>query len=173
MQYFPSSQWGEPFVEVGARLRSDVDVAEARLRALSEQEASEPRETGKWSPKEILGHLVDSASNNHQRFVRAQQGDYTGPAYDQEFWVSSQGYQNAPWPELVELWRLYNRHLARVIERVLPESLDTECRVGHYAPATLGFIIEDYLAHLQHHLHQIHALEAHRTQRGSAEQSTP
>lgn len=157
---------------IARTLTETVDHEAAALSQWPEDAARWKLSPEKWSAIELMGHLIDSAANNHQRFVRAQQGDYTGPAYDQEFWVSSQGYQNAPWPELVELWRLYNRHLARVIERVLPESLDTECRVGHYAPATLGFIIEDYLAHLQHHLRQIRALEAHRTQRGSTEQST-
>lgn len=113
----------------------------------------------KWSVQEILGHLLDSAVNNHHRFVRAQQGrSLVFPKYDQEFWVDAQGYNDVPWPEVVTLWQLYNLHLARVITRIAPASVETPCTIGPDDAVTLGFLVEDYLDHLKHHLQQIRAL---------------
>ena len=80
------------------------------------------------------------------------------PGYAQDFWVDVQGYVDAPWPELVEYWRLYNRHIARIITRIPRDMLDLECRIGPYDPAPLGFLIEDYVAHLKHHLAQVEQL---------------
>jgi hypothetical protein len=156
MKYFPSSQWGEPFADVGARLRTDVEAAEARLRGLSEQEASEPRQTGKWSPKEILGHLVDSASNNHQRFVRAQLAPSLRIAgYQQAGWVAAQRYSDRRWIDIVDLWACYNRHLAHVIAAIPEERRNTACEIGTDPPVTLEYVVLDYVGHIHHHLRQI------------------
>ncbi len=139
-----------------------VDQVSRQLQSLPEADARREPAPNKWSIAEILGHLIDSAANNHQRFIRAQQLDsvepYVGPGYLQDSWVALNGYHEAPWPELVDLWRLYNRHLARVIARVPDDQLSTEMRVGSYEPATLGFVIEDYLAHMRHHVAQIQKL---------------
>jgi hypothetical protein len=145
-----------PAASIAVDLLQVVDSAAERLCTLQDPEVSHPRAPGKWSPKEILGHLIDSASNNHHRFVRAQEVDaLTFPKYAQEHWVRVQGYHESSWPELVELWRLYNRHLAQVIGRIPPERLDTVCTITPNAPVTLGFLVEDYLEHLKHHLRQI------------------
>ena len=107
----------------------------------------------------MIGHLIDSAANNHQRFVRAQEGDsYTGPGYSQDEWVAVQGYQDAPWDDLIVLWAAYNRHLARVIERIPDARRSTACTIGPDAPKTLGFVASDYVRHLRHHLAQADAL---------------
>jgi len=109
-----------------------------------------------WSVKEILGHLVDSVSNNHQRFVRAQEvHKLEFPKYEQDSWVKLQAYNKSPWGELVELWRLYNLHLARVIRRLPHDKLQVECWIEPEEPNTLQFLVEDYLVHLKHHLIQI------------------
>jgi hypothetical protein len=144
-----------------------VDQAEPGLRALSSEQTAKRPAPGKWSPREILGHLIDSASNNHQRFVRAaDQDDLVFPGYDQDRWVERQGYQEAPWPELVSLWALYNRHLARVIAR-LPAAVRMREHTRHNLdqrafravpagqPATLQYFLLDYVEHLRHHLKQI------------------
>ena len=141
---------------VAEELLRVVEASAERLRAVSGEEAAASPGGGRWSKKQILGHLIDSAANNHQRFVRAQEGtDYAGPRYEQEHWVASQGYAASDWPELVEFWRLYNRHLAQVIRRIPEERLGVNCRIGPAEPVTLGFVVEDYLAHLKHHLSQI------------------
>ena len=156
--------------DIAAALLAAVEGALPRLGALSDADADRRPAPGKWSPREIIGHLVDSAANNHARFVRAQlQDDLVFPGYAQDDWVRLQGYAAAPWPELVRLWELYNRHLARVIARVPPE-IATRPRARHNLheiayrpvsperPATLGYFMSDYVRHLEHHLSQIRAL---------------
>ncbi len=153
--------------EVAAGLREIVDREAERLAALPDARAKTPVAPGKWSPKEIIGHLVDSASNNHGRFVRAQlTDDLTFPGYDQEAWVRLQDYANADWSSLITLWRACNLHIAHVIERIPDEAL-TKPRTRHnldeiawktiprHEPATLEYFIHDYVAHLKHHLEQI------------------
>ena len=108
------SQDGSEHVET--ELREAVASATPRLLALSEAEAGRHPSPGKWSPKEVIGHLIDSASNNHQRFVRAGFTEMVFPGYQQEEWVRAQRYASAPWTELVGLWSSFNLHLARVIE---------------------------------------------------------
>lgn len=123
-----------------------------RLACFSEQEAREIIGT-KWTRKELLGHLIDSAANNHHRFVRLQQGNLTGfPAYDQEHWVLAGNYNGNSWSNLVGLWRLYNLQLAIVIENIDPRS---ERNVWEGHDADLGFLVVDYVQHQVHHLKQI------------------
>jgi hypothetical protein len=112
--------------DVTARIARDVlAIVESelpKLRALDEEQASAPRAPGKWSPKQIIGHLLDSAFNNHQRFVRAQLvEELRFPPYEQEGWVATQRYRDEPWQGIVELWQAYNRHLLHVMTAV-PES---------------------------------------------------
>src|ERR1700752_3444972 len=101
--------------------RRTLDEALARLSGLSDPDAGRPGTPGKWSPKEIIGHLIDSASNNHGRFVRAQlTDDLFFPGYDQEGWVRVQHYARANWNELIALWRVFNHHIAGVVEQIPP-----------------------------------------------------
>jgi hypothetical protein len=147
---------GDSLSQAIARLASTVDGAYARLQALSEEQALAPPAGMKWTRKEILGHLLDSASNNHQRFVRAQfQPEMTFPRYVQDQWIAAQGYRERPWDELVELWRLYNRHLGHVMKRVPEAALDNVCIVSEDEPSTLADHMIDYVRHLEHHLGQI------------------
>ena len=100
-----------------AELRHSIDEATPRLQRMTEEQARRSPKPGKWSPSEIIGHLIDSASNNHQRFVRAQfQDDLVFPGYEQDAWVDTQKYRDAPWHEIVTLWRHVNLHIARVME---------------------------------------------------------
>ena len=136
-------------------LASVVADALPLLFAVSEDAASKKPAPNKWSKKEILGHLIDSAANNHQRFMRLQlQAEISLPGYDQDDWVRLNRYQQRTWNEIVTLWSAYNRHLASVIE-----SLD-DSALGHvwHSPdgdVTLEFIANDYVRHLEHHLTQI------------------
>lgn len=144
-------------------LEALVSSTAPALRALGEGAAGLKPDAGTWSIKEVLGHLVDSAANNHQRFVRAQQGGtLVLPGYEQDHWVGAQGYQQRPWTEIVQLWESYNRHLAHVIRRIPPAALAAECRIGDNPPVTLGFIVGDYVTHMRHHLQQIEERQASR-----------
>jgi hypothetical protein len=92
-----------------------IEDAAPRLRAVPAERAARPMEGG-WSAQQIVGHLIDSAANNHQRFVRAQFTDHLDfPGYEQEQWVLAQRYESEPWPRLLDLWLAYNRHLAHVV----------------------------------------------------------
>jgi hypothetical protein len=136
-----------------------VETASAKLKLLQETEVTSKPTPNKWSKKEILGHLMDSASNNHQRFVRAQMingaSEFVFPGYEQDDWVRRQDYNAKPWTELVELWRLFNRHVAHALRGISDDKLNTNCRIGSGEPVTLGFMAEDYLTHMKHHLAQL------------------
>jgi hypothetical protein len=145
-------------IALAQELRAEVERGATRLRALPEAAAGAPRGAGKWSPKEILGHLIDSAANNHQRFVRAQlAGAYVGPGYEQAAWVALHRYRERPWTELVDLWAALNRHLAVVIENLPADRLQAPCTVGERETTPLEWWMRDYLRHLRHHLAQIAA----------------
>jgi hypothetical protein len=108
----------------------------------------------KWSLKEIIGHLIDSASNNHQRFVRLQFGDLIGfPAYDAETWISAQKYNEMDWIDLITLWYSYNRILLNVIEGIDDKALDNAWKVSE-KELSLGFLAKDYYRHLKWHIEQ-------------------
>ena len=144
-----------------------VEEASARMLSMTEAESRVPLADEKWSAKETLGHLIDSASNNHQRLVRAQfKEDLVFQGYEQDAWVRVQAYQDEPWPLLVNLWKFYNLHLAHVCRRA-PESERLRARREHNLheigwvpvaaeePATLEYMMRDYVAHLKNHLRQI------------------
>jgi DinB family protein len=138
-----------------------VQEATSRLVDFSDEDAGRHPAGGGWSAKQILGHLIDSAGNNHQRWVRALAGPVLEfPQYDQEFWVAAQGYDGAPWPDLVNLWLLYNRHLLHIAARIPAEKLPTACVIGDNPPIALESLVTGYVDHLQHHLDQIFARRA-------------
>src|SRR5580658_2101433 len=133
-----------------------VDAAEILLRQVSEQESRRPVLPGGWSRKQVLGHLIESASNNHQRFVRAALADALEfPAYDTPGSVRVQSAESAAWPMLLELWASYNRFLVHVIRHLPAAKLEVVCRIGSNTPVALRYLVEDYVVHLVHHLGQI------------------
>ena len=148
------------------RLRYAVRTLPGVLAGYSEAESEQRPSPERWTMKEVVGHLIDSASNNHQRFVRAQfQDELVFPGYDQDEWMSVQRHQERPWLELVEQWRLMNLHLAHVMEGI-PEAQRLRKRTRHNLhqiawraipvdrPVTLQYFLEDYVGHLEHHLEQ-------------------
>jgi hypothetical protein len=161
-----------PLEDVIEDFRRTVEEASARLLSMTDEDAAVRPAEGKWSAKETIGHLIDSATNNHQRFVRAQfQKEFIFPGYAQEDWVRVQAYDKAPWPLLVNLWRYYNLHLAHVMshapegERLRPRREHNLYEIGFAPvssdePATLEHLMRDYVAHLKHHLRQILAEES-------------
>lgn len=137
-------------------LLATIDSELPNLVAIDEERASTPRAEGKWSRKQVMGHLVDSAFNNHQRFVRAQlSSSLSFPGYTQDSWVTAQAYQDRSWADILRLWVEVNRHLAHVIARISRHTLVTPCTIGEGAPVTLRFVLEDYVRHLHHHLAQV------------------
>ncbi|HKH91567.1 MAG TPA: DinB family protein [Gemmatimonadaceae bacterium] len=149
------------------RLSVWVANAAGPLLALEDGATTARPAPGKWSPREIIGHLVDSASNNHQRFVRMRErNDLVVEGYEQDAWVAAQHYQEAPWNELVMLWMTYNRHLARLMAATPPDDRE-RLRTNHNLhlrafrpvpsdrPVTLEYFMNDYVDHLEHHLLQI------------------
>jgi hypothetical protein len=142
--------------DVASELRTVATSFSQELLAAKPEAAARRPNAKTWSPKEVLGHLIDSAANNHQRFVRAQETDaLTLPGYEQNHWVDSQGYQYADWPHLVTLWTHLNLHLADVITRIPPSKYSVACTIGGDAPAPLESIVVGYLDHLNHHMAQI------------------
>lgn len=153
--------------ELASALTSIVEAAAARMLTIADDVAGKPRAAGKWSRKQIVGHLIDSAVNNQARFVRAQmQQDLVFDGYDQEAWVRVQRYEQQPWVELVRAWQVYNAQVAAIMRNASqaeidrarsPHNLD---RIGFKSlppggEATLGFLMRDYVDHLQHHVAQV------------------
>ncbi len=144
--------------DLSEKLLSVIDSAEPKLRAVAAAESVKPILSGGWSRKQVLAHLIDSASNNHQRFVRASlQPSLEFPGYDQDGNIRVQEPQEVDWLLLVALWASYNRYLAHLIARLPASKLETVCRIGSNQPVTLSFIAEDYVVHLLHHLRQLGA----------------
>ena len=140
-------------------LRDTLAKELPHLTGLSEAAASaRPSGPASWSPKQELGHLIDSAANNHTRFVRASlETEMAGPSYAQNGWVDIHGYQDKPWTTTVFFWHTYNVFLADLIARIPEEKLTNTCTIGSTEPCTLRFLIEDYVLHMQHHIdHLLH-----------------
>ena len=148
-------------------LLNTIDGVAPRLLAVADERPAARPAPGKWSPKEVIGHLIDSASNNHQRFVRAMfQDDLVFPGYAQADWVGIQRYQESPWADLVTLWASFNRHLGRFMCAV-PEAVRLKLHHRHNLdvlachpvpasePTTLDYFMADYVWHVHHHLKQI------------------
>jgi len=149
--------------------RNTIVSAKARLRDVPDEQSHRKDSADGWSPIEVMGHLIDSAANNHQRFVHAQfTDDLVFADYEQDQWVSTQKYRDESWPDVIDLWSSYNLHLLHVVS-VIPEDVLTKTRAQHTLdeiafkdldknePATLEFLIRDYVDHLHHHLNQIFA----------------
>lgn len=140
--------------ELGQSLAAAIRAAVPWLVTLSNADASLPEHEGKWCAKEIIGHLTDSATNNLARIVRMQITPEHMPGYAQEAWVTLQHYRDREWAEILALWFALNEHIVWTIRHIPHTSLANRGTVAG-SPLTLGFLIEDYIAHLQHHLHNL------------------
>lgn len=126
------------------------------LGQFSEAESGLRPAPERWTKKEVVGHLIDSAANNHQRFVRGQlEPGQNFPRYEQDGWVRVQNYQAARWADLIDLWRAYNTHLLHVAGQMPADGRRAVCRVGGGDEVTLGRLFADYVEHLEHHLRMI------------------
>jgi hypothetical protein len=139
-----------------------ISSYESLLRELSEEAFLKRPAVGKWSKKEELGHLVDSAQNNIRRIITAQYEGTPNIYYDQDFWVKANRYHEMNPGDLITLWRLVNQQFARIVSGMSEESLGKVCDTGRTEPEirTLDFVIRDYPKHMRHHLHHLLELGA-------------
>ena len=143
-------------IQTSEKLVDQVTKSREWLLGFGEMMVRHKPAADRWSIAEVIGHLVDSASNNHQRFIRAQESDSLSfPKYEQNSWVAKNAYASANWESLVELWFHYNLQLARVIAQIPEEDLVKQCTIGEYEPVTLEWLATDYVDHLVHHLKKI------------------
>jgi hypothetical protein len=137
-------------------LRALLQVVPGRLAKLSEAQANNEPTPSSWSPKEELGHLLDSAANNHQRIVRAQLQDAPVMAgYEQNRWVEIHAYQRRNWDELIKIWEALNLQLLAAAEAVPASAWSRTLTVAGSEPLTLHSVFDDYLVHMRHHLQHI------------------
>jgi hypothetical protein len=137
-------------------LRHLIERVPDRLEKLAKEKLECKPTPSTWSPKEELGHLLDSAANNHQRIVRGQLDNSPAMSgYDQNGWVAVHAYQRRDWKELVEVWQALNRQLLAAAEAVPDSAWSKTLTVAGSEPLTLEFIFDDYVAHMVHHLQHI------------------
>lgn len=145
--------------DLAAHLARTLAAELPHLRAISDGPATAApnrRSGAGWSQREELGHLIDSAVNNHVRIVRAAlQPAYEGPGYEQDAWIAAHRYREVTWPDLVEIWHAHNRILVPLVANIPDAKLATPCKVAVDAPVTLGYLIDDYVLHMRHHIDQI------------------
>ena len=137
------------------RLKNLCDIIPPLLSEIDEQTFSHKHAPHKWSKKEILGHLIDSANNNHQRFVRARFEEAPTIFYIQDEWNKYGYYNQVESAKIIALWAAYNKYLAELISHIPEEALRRESKTDDGKSHTLEFLINDYVDHLEHHLKQI------------------
>src|SRR5271169_4831361 len=138
------------------RLRTLIEEVPPRLSKLAQSQAELKPSSSRWSPKEELGHLLDSAANNHQRIVRAQLEDNPAmPGYEQNRWVAVHAYQRRDWQELIEVWQALNRQVLAAAEAVPDSAWSRTLTIAGSEPLTLQFVFDDYVDHMLHHLQHI------------------
>jgi hypothetical protein len=145
---------------IAAALHAAIDEALKLFSSADEPRTALRSAPDVWSAREVLGHLIDSACNNHRRFIVAQTSELERfDGYDQNAWVSSQRYHEVPWRDLVALWTAYNRLLAHVIA-VTPAAALARSALSPDGTGeiTLGFVMEDYVQHLRHHVQELKPL---------------
>jgi len=145
-------------IAIAQSFRREIGAVHEALAALPPALAGTPWRVGGWTRKQIVGHLLDSAANNRQRFVRAAiEGRYAGPKYAQDAWVAAHGYSDQSWETLLHWWQVEHEILMAAVDRLPEGRLDASCVVGDDEPVTLRFLIEDYVRHQKWHLKQLQA----------------
>lgn len=143
--------------KTATELQEIVTSFSLKIKAISSGEFNAKPNPVKWSKKEVLGHLIDSAHNNLRRFVVAQYEQEPNIVYDQDFWVSTNDYQHMKDSDVIELWRLMNERLASILKKIPVENYSRTCNTGKLSPSihTIQWLAADYIKHLKHHLNQI------------------
>jgi len=141
--------------EIVHRLQHLCNTVPALMLAIPEDEFSRKDSPQQWSRKQVLGHLIDSATNNHHRLVRAQFENSPMITYDQDLWNTAGFYQEMDRGVLITFWTAYNRQLAMLIDHITPEIMERTVSTGPGSLCTLRQVAADYIVHLEHHLRQI------------------
>lgn len=138
-------------------LKNIIEEELLRFETIYEEDWSSKISPEKWSKKEILGHLCDSAITNIRRFVVTQYKENENIVYDQNFWVKAQNYQNIPTQDVINFWKFLNFQIVHTVENIPDEALQRTCDTTKTDPRnfSLEFLIQDYLDHLQYHLKAI------------------
>ena len=144
------------------RLKEHIDTVPSKFLSYTEEELEQKPAPNKWSKKELLGHLIDSAANNHHRFIRAQfeKEPFILSPYEQDDWNRIQKYNEVDTKFLVEFWRMYNLHIRWIIRNFPEEKLNMKCKSidERETAETVFLLIKDYVDHMDHHLEQIFQL---------------
>ncbi|GAB1858649.1 DinB family protein [Flavobacteriaceae bacterium MHTCC 0001] len=141
------------------RLKQLIDNGYLFISKVSEAELSKKQYSEKWSKKEILGHLVDSAIHNLQRFTEIQfkEQPYKLRKYNQNALVKANDYQHCDIKTIANLWLAINTHIINIIEQQTQTTLNYKIELETDNSCDLKFLIIDYIDHLEHHLNQIKA----------------
>jgi DinB superfamily len=144
-------------VSIAEKLEMIIIEYTEKIKYFSEAEFLFKPDATKWSKKEVIGHLIDSAQNNIRRFVVAQYELKPHIVYTQDEWVAIQQYQNYPLNNLIELWQLLNGHICIILKTMQPEMYHRSCDTGKEKEElhSLEFLASDYVDHQIHHLKQI------------------
>jgi DinB superfamily len=142
---------------IAFELEAVIDQYLPALRAITEDEMKHKPSPSKWSKKEILGHLIDSAQNNIRRFIVAQYEESPHIVYNQDKWVIASGYQDYKTSDLIHLWHLLNKHIAHILKSMASGVGERKCQTENLR--TIDWLAQDYFKHLRHHVHQVLDLE--------------
>ncbi|WP_165824107.1 DinB family protein [Pseudochryseolinea flava] len=135
-------------------LRHVINEYASRIASIPDAEMSVKPRPEKWSKKEVVGHLVDSAQNNLRRFICGQYESNPSISYEQDFWVTANAYQHMTTSDVINLWKLLNERISVILETMPSENYERQCIAGGHA-RTLAWLAQDYVKHLKHHLNQI------------------
>jgi hypothetical protein len=143
--------------KIAIELQEIATTFSHKIKAINSAEFNAKPNPDKWSKKEVLGHLIDSAHNNLRRFVVGQSEQEPNIVYDQDFWVSANDYQHMKDSDLIELWTLMNERIVAILKKMPAEKYDRTCNTGKLDPSihTVQWLAADYVKHLKHHLNQI------------------
>jgi DinB superfamily len=143
--------------KITTELQEIVTSFSVRIKDIQTLDFNVKPTPNKWSKKEVLGHLIDSAHNNLRRFVVGQYEQQPNIVYDQDFWVSANDYQHMNDADVIALWQLLNERIIAVLNKMPAENYDRNCNTGKLSPSihTIQWIATDYVKHLKHHLNQI------------------
>jgi len=142
---------------IASELFSTITEYSSRLKTLREDESSQKPLPGKWSKKELIGHLIDSAQNNIRRFIVAQYESNPVIIYQQDEWVRINNYQLYPLEDLIQLWYLLNKQICVILNNTSKDNLQRSCQTESLH--IIEWLAKDYIKHMKHHLHQALGLD--------------